>query len=123
MFHVPNEFRVKTGRLASTDDQGNNGLFIIKAKRYDIRVICSDGGGWEHVSVSLSNNRIPNWKEMCAVKEIFWDPVDCVMQLHPPASEYINNHPACLHLWRPVAESIPMPPSIMVGLKQLNKER
>jgi len=123
MFHAPNEFRVKTGRMASTDEDGNNGLFIIPAKRYKIIVIISQDPIWEHVSVSLSNKRTPNWKEMCAIKDVFWDPEDYVMQLHPPESEYVNNHAHCLHLWRPVTQQIPQPPSIMVGDKSLNLKR
>ena len=31
-FHVPNKFRVRTGRIASTDDFGNNGAFEVKLK-------------------------------------------------------------------------------------------
>lgn len=123
MFHAPNEFRVKKGQLATIDDDGNNGLFIIPAKRYQIRAVISQDPIWEHVSVSLSNNRLPNWTEMSSIKDIFWDPEDCVMQLHPPESEYINNAPHVLHLWRPVRDEIPQPPSIMVGLKSHNLER
>ena len=74
--------------------------------------------GWEHVSVS-TKNRCPNWPEMCFVKDQFWEPEDCVMQLHPPQSQHINNHPYCLHLWRPIRETIPMPPSIMDGIKSV----
>lgn len=37
-----------------------------------------------------------------------------VMQFHPPKSEYINNHPYCLHLWKPVDTEIPHPPMICV---------
>lgn len=59
----------------------------------------SDGGGWEHVSVSTIE-RCPTWDEMCKVKSLFWDDDDLVVQYHPPASEYVNNHPYTLHLWR-----------------------
>lgn len=31
-------------------------------------------------------------------------------QLHPAKSEYVNIHPYCLHLWRPLEREIPMPP-------------
>lgn len=72
--------------------------------------------GWEHVSVSR-RDRCPTWDEMCLVKSIFWDEDDCVIQYHPPRSEYVNNHPNCLHLWRPIGVSLAMPPSIMVGFK------
>ena len=55
--------------------------------------------------------------EMCQIKALFWDEDDCVIQYHPQSSEHVNNHPNCLHLWRPIGVSLPMPPSIMVGLK------
>ena len=35
-------------------------------------------------------------------KALFWDEDDCVIQYHPPRSEYVNNHQNCLHLWRPI---------------------
>lgn len=68
--------------------------------------------GWEHVSVS-TERRIPNWTEMCFVKNLFWDEEDCVVQFHPPASRYVNRHPYCLHLWRHA--SFPLPPMYLVG--------
>jgi hypothetical protein len=83
-------------------------------------VIIADNGrglimpGWEHVSVSLKN-RTPNWQEMCFVKDLFWLPEECVVQYHPPRTIYVNCHPNCLHLWRPLQEQMPMPPAILVG--------
>jgi hypothetical protein len=53
---------------------------------------------------------------MCFVKDLFWDDEDCVMQLHPKKSEYVNNSPFCLHLWRPINAIIPTPPHEMVGI-------
>lgn len=120
MFKVPEENRITTGHLGSDKSYGNNGLFEVPFESYVLRIIASDGEGWEHVSVSL-NNRTPNWREMSFVKDLFWDETDCVMQLHPPKSEYINNHPYCLHLWRPIGKEIPIPDSLLVGYKELNK--
>ena len=80
-------------------------------------VIASDGAGWEHVSVSLKN-RTPNWAEMCFIKDLFWNEEDCVVQFHPPKSEYVDNHPNCLHLWKPIGKQIKTPPSILVGFKK-----
>ncbi|WP_456813633.1 MULTISPECIES: DUF7694 domain-containing protein [unclassified Bradyrhizobium] len=45
---------------------------------------------WEHVAVSTPR-RCPNWEEMCFVKDLFWNEEECVMQLHPPHSQYVNN--------------------------------
>jgi len=81
-----------------------------------LTIIFSDGLGWEHVSVSTPG-RCPNWVEMCFVKHLFWSVDDVVMQLHPAASEYVNNHPHCLHLWRPQGIAIPTPPRALVGTR------
>lgn len=81
-------------------------------------VIWSFGGGWEHVSVRPYKSRItPSWDDMCKVKEIFFRDDECVVQYHPPKSEYVNNVGNCLHLWRPIDQTMPMPPSILVGIR------
>jgi len=114
-FHVPNRFRMRVGRSGSDDSIGNNGAFLLKLPRSQILfVIASDGLGWEHVSVSR-RDRCPTWEEMCQIKDIFWDEEDCVVQFHPPRSEYVNIHPNCLHLWRQAEVEFPMPDSILVG--------
>lgn len=78
--------------------------------------------GWEQTVVTVRvkasrSTRCPTWEEMCFIKNLFWHPEDCVMQLHPPASDYVNNHPYALHLWKPINQTIPRPPSSMVGIK------
>jgi hypothetical protein len=81
----------------------NSGAFLIDLRGEglpDLRVIVSDGFAWDHVSVSTAT-RCPTWEEMCLVKELFFKDEECVMQLHPPRSEWINQHPYTLHLWRP----------------------
>lgn len=79
-----------------------------------LRIIASWGGGWDHVSVSLVN-RCPKWDEMCFVKDFFFHPDECVIQYHPSKSNYVNNHPYCLHLWRPQNADVPIPPKSYVG--------
>jgi hypothetical protein len=117
-FRVPNKFRVRAGRLASNDDIGNNGAFEVKLRHgQTVFVIASDGLGWEHVSVSR-RDRCPTWDEMCQIKALFWGEDDCVVQYHPPRSEYVNNHPNCLHLWRPTGAAMPMPDSLLIGIKE-----
>jgi hypothetical protein len=118
MFEVPNQYQVRNSGspLDSSDEYGNNGAFIIPFESYELHAIASDGGGWEHVSVLL-RNRTPNWREMCFIKDLFWDDEDCVIQYHPPKSEYVNNHDFTLHLWRQVGREFPRPPSLFVGLK------
>jgi hypothetical protein len=66
------------------------------------------GEPWDHVSVSLPG-RTPTWAEMCWVKDEFFEAEECVMQLHPPKSQYVDCHRHTLHLWKPTVP-IPMPP-------------
>lgn len=113
-FHAPDQLRVKTGRLASPDSYGCNGAFLLKIGGQMLRLLASDGGGWEHVSASYSN-RCPTWDEMCQIKRLFWDAEDVVIQYHPAESEYVNLHPFALHLWRPIGVELPTPPKFMVG--------
>ena len=121
MFKVPNQYRIKSGALASTDDEGNNGAFLIRSLKIKVvlAAIASDQMGWEHVSVSLPS-RCPTWEEMCFVKNLFWDEEDFAVQMHPPKSDYVNCHPYCLHLWRKAGTNdfCERPPSVMVGYKQ-----
>ena len=93
---------------------------------YSYFVVCSDGEGWDHVSVSLRgivNNRekiverCPTWEEMCYIKSLFFNEDEAAVQFHPASSEYVNHHPYCLHLWKPQGITLPIPDSIMVGPK------
>lgn len=121
-FRVPNECRIRHGVYASDDSAGNNGAFTFSVGMYRVWCIASDQPmpgikdktAWEHVSVS-TDDMIPSWEIMSIVKAIFWEAEDCVMQLHPPQSVYVNCHPRTLHLWRPVGKKIPLPPTGMVG--------
>ncbi|MGL4448066.1 MAG: DUF7694 domain-containing protein [Shewanella sp.] len=122
MFSVPERYRVTSGDFGSDRSYGNNGAFLIPPNaiaKHGFLIIASDGMDWEHVSVSVSNGKtpseLPTHNDMEALKTLFWGDDCWVMELHPPASEYVNNAPA-LHLWRPVKQEIPTPFSIMVGV-------
>ena len=81
-------------------------------------VIWSNGGGWEHVSFApFKKHYTPSWDDMCRIKNIFFYPEEWAVQYHPAESEYVNNVPNCLHLWRPTYQVLPTPPSWMVGAK------
>ena len=129
-FHVPDKYRVTRGPMASTAANGNNGCFWVPGRpgQPPFSVIASDGAmppdtqAWEHVSVSLPD-RCPTWLEMCAIKALFWDDDDLVLQYHPPRSEWVSNHRYCLHLWRPVGLELPKPPQLMVGIQALGELR
>ncbi len=108
--------RVKTGPFGSDPSYGPNGHFFIESPAgVTLQVIASNGGGWEHVSVSVARvKRCPTWDEMVYVKMRFWEREETVIEYHPAAKDYVNNHPFVLHLWRPIGVNIPKPPRIMV---------
>lgn len=117
--------RLRVGPMGTSSGYGANGVFDVHGPcGTALRIVASSGhdpdddGGWEHVSVS-TKRRVPNWQEMSWVKDMFWDDEECVMQLHPPKSQYVNNHPYCLHLWRSRFMVIPQPPAIYVGNQAL----
>lgn len=77
-------------------------------------IVFSFGQGWEHASISLAK-RCPTWDEMCMIKDIFWNEEECVVQYHPPKSQYVNVHPYCLHLWKKIGSEFETPPKILIG--------
>lgn len=135
VFHVPEQYRLRTGPLGSRKEDGNNGSFFLPPISMDwmFAVIASDGpdeSPWEHVSVHMRDRRdmdagsraqrqprmrVPGWAEMCYIKNIFWDPEDCVIQYHPAESSYVSIHDYVLHLWRPVGIELPTPPLELIG--------
>ena len=109
-----------------------DGIYAIphpNTERYRYWVALSTGEGWEHLSVTLREivtqqgkrvlkavQRCPTWGEMCFLKDMFWDPTECVVQFHPPMVNYVSMAEFCLHLWKPTAQEFPAPPSVLVGL-------
>jgi len=135
--HLPENIekgRIRNGDFVYATTSGMNGGFIVRGPSGDELIIVSDAGdgktlvsqhgkkmldprpsGWEHVSVML-HHRTPTWAEMAWVKDQFWNPEECVIEYHPPESEYVRCNPYRLHLWRPKHAKIPMPPKFLVSL-------
>lgn len=122
--------RVRHGFYRSETGEWNGAYTInIPGEARRIFIIASNGSEapddtelqWEHVSVSFgaTSSKTPSWSVMFVVKDLFWDPEIPVMQLHPPRSQWVNFHPGCLHLWRPLPPNppIPLPHWSMVGPK------
>jgi hypothetical protein len=106
-----------------------NGSFLIPFTdehhgNHTLGCIATDGAGWEHVSVTdqtptrKSQFTTPSWEMMCRIKRAFWDDDETVIQLHVPQVEWVNDHPGCLHLWKPIGIELPRPPALLVGIIQ-----
>lgn len=59
--------------------------------------------GWEHLSVSMPS-KTPSWDQMCVMKDLFWEDNEECFQYHPKKEDYVNIHPHCLHIWRPIVQ-------------------
>ena len=58
-------------RIYMNIGDNSNGIFKVKIDGATYNVIVSNGGGWEHVSVS-NEKHIPSWKVMCKIKDLFF---------------------------------------------------
>jgi hypothetical protein len=129
---VPEELergRVRSGVWATTSEWGLHGVFLVRAPSGAELIIAGHTGdgdmvavdhpsgerkvisaptGWEHVTVEL-HHRTPTWDEMCFAKNLFWKEEECVVEYHPPLSQYVKYNPHCLHLWKPKHAAIPTP--------------
>lgn len=111
------EIRKLTGFTVVRADL-DGGWGVVSHKKLFGSVVFSWGGGWEHVSVAPKDrNYTPSWDDMCFLKDLFFHPDEWVVQFHPAQSEYVNNVKNCLHLWRPIDETLPTPPAWMVGIR------
>lgn len=57
-----------------------------------------DGRRWVHVSVARPD-RLPSWEDLVFAKELILGRETTALQVIPPRSRYVNQHPFCLHLW------------------------
>lgn len=95
----------------------NGKVKIVKDIDKALHFMFSWGCGFEHLSVSTPI-QCPTWEQMCKMKDIFWRDDEVCMQLHPKKEDYVNCMDYCLHIWKPIDQEIPMPPSIMVGFRK-----
>lgn len=116
--------RMNLAAFETTKRGDRRGLFMVRRPGIQVTIIVDEGdrSGWEHVSVSVKINHptlgivdhTPSWDVMCQVKSMFWEPEECVLQFHPPASVYVNTKANVLHLWKRVGVNAETPPVDLV---------
>ena len=76
-------------------------LLYSSTKGLKVLVSClleEDKEFWLHVSFS-HRHRLPTYEEVKTVKRIFIGDDRVALQVFPKATEHVNVHPYCLHLW------------------------
>lgn len=105
--------RIRDGALGSDASIGNNGAFVFHTPWGELHAIVADGDGWDHVSVTAAASP-PVWGAMVFVRNVFFKDEEWPIQYGPGPVDNINEHPFCLHWWRPQGVEIPRPPTYMV---------
>jgi hypothetical protein len=115
------QFRNRSGSHPSCTGDTFGCFYIPYGPQTTFCIIACDGEqtDWEHVSVHAidpRNNKVrtPSWDGMCFVKNQFWGEDETVIQFHPKKSDYVNQHPNTLHLWKHTKGEQPTPPVILV---------
>lgn len=69
-----------------------------------------DGTPYIHASMTKHDGSMPTYGDMVNLKSAVFGPDRYAAQIMPPASEHVNIHSACLHLWGPLdPEDWPLP--------------
>lgn len=82
---------------------GNKAAGVWEHKLINMRVLRSkskmrDGTEWIHISVSRVD-RLPTWQELSKVKEEFLGSDAEAYHIIPRASDFVNIHNYCMHIW------------------------
>jgi hypothetical protein len=110
-----NRWRITTGKIGTTAEDGFNGRFLIPLEGEMWFVIISDGMGWRHVSVSnAQKSMLPSYTVMSRIKACFFGDDAWVVEFHPPTDEHVNDYPYCLHLWEYIDGEMPHPDIVLV---------
>ena len=101
---IPNHFMFMENQYRNLISASNCSDFYFAMegnKIGDVTAITFPDEVWEHVLLDpLTLQRCPTWPEMVRMKEMFWNPRDVVIQVHPAKKDYINIMPYALHQWR-----------------------
>lgn len=108
--HLFDRNRVDMSYYYGSIGDGKNGVFEFNINGKQYFAVASVGGGWDHVSISTSNE-VPSVDMMETFKQMFFKENETVVEYHPKKSEYVNNFDYCLHLWRPNKEEMKLPDS------------
>lgn len=73
-----------------------------------------DGKLWYHVSFSRSK-QIPDYDDRAYIKQVWFGDNRWAFELLPEASNHVNFHPNCLHLWH-CLEGRPFPEFSKFGM-------
>jgi hypothetical protein len=87
-------------------EERSNGMHVVRGRRESVIVSIErheherDGWQlWKHVSLARPD-RLPTWAELTEIRDVFMGREALAVQVLAPASEHVNLHRFCLHLWQ-----------------------
>lgn len=126
-----NVYRVKSGPLATTDDAGPNGAFVLANKQdksFILVVTVSQNGQWTKVTVSKQVNKLlgkpvrvdPSQADMQTVKQVFFKPEETCWEYYPHDGSALHSSPGFRHLWHNTIRDIPIPEHKVTKRRELS---
>lgn len=114
-----NKFRIRDGAMATTDEAGPNGAFLIEHGDGKIALIVTAGcnQGWEHVCVKKMvkpflgdpKQAEPTTADMQTVKAVFFRPEENCVEYFAHSQSSLHPAKNTRHLWRHAIRNFPMP--------------
>jgi len=105
----------------SCEGDGYGLFFIPSGSESPLRVLLSDGCGWDHVSI-MHPDRPPTNQEVAAVRVMFWEREEIVVEYHDPLV-FIPETPVTIrHLWCPQGCQLLRPPAMVASEFNLSED-
>jgi len=115
-----NQFRILSGPLASTNEAGENGAFVLVNKQDPdaaLLVVTCVANNWEKVSVTKQRKRMlsgpkseePNEADLRTIKAVFFKPEETACEFHPHQRSALFPIPFHRVLWRSRIRDFPLP--------------
>ena len=101
-YNLPQNWRLIEQRFDGASYRSRTKLAVIISC-----CIEADDKHWVHLSIS-HRDRLPTWSELVSAKELFLGKEALAIQVFPPRSQWVNDHPYCLHLYQCLDET-PVP--------------
>lgn len=115
-----NQFRILDGPLASTNEAGENGAFVLVNKQDPdaaLLIVTCVANQWEKITVTKQRKRMlsgpkseePNEADLRTVKAVFFKPEETAVEFHPHSKSALFPIPFHRVLWRHKIRDFPLP--------------
>lgn len=91
---IPDRYTVLEHTPHATSFKRKDGMTVIASVRIE-----ADDKQWLHLSCAHKTH-LPDYRDLCDIKRIWCGKERKAVMVFPPASQHVNDHPYCLHLYQ-----------------------